>query len=167
MLCVIAKLDPEATEKLRFLQAAVHQPGDHFLPLYGHITLAACISGEEAAFIRDCEPLIRGTQPFPVLYRSVDVLRETSIVAASPEKSGGLLHLHDRIAERFGAELDTWTAGDSWRPHTTLLYDPESDLQQIRGRAMEVFAPFETVIRQIEFSRADQDGYTILKRVKL
>ena len=167
MLCVIAKLDPEATEKLRLLQTAALEGRKGYPPLYGHITLAAWIGENEEGFVRACGPLVRSVRPFTVTYRSVEALTETSILAAVPEKVGGLLRLHARIAERFGASLNGWTAGNSWVPHTTLLFDPGADLMDLRDRVREVFVPFRTVVRRIEFSRVLEDGYRIVESTEL
>ena len=167
MLCVIAKLDRQATEKLRRLQAAAHKGRQDFPPLYGHITVASWIGEDEEGFVRACGPLLRSVSPFTVFYRSIETLTETSIIAAVPEKAGSLLRLHDRIEERFGASLNGWTAGNSWVPHTTLLFDPNADLTAVRDRMLEVFVPFRTGIRRIEFSRVLKDGYQIVESTEL
>ena len=167
MLCVIAKLDRQATEKLRRLQAAAHKGRQDFPPLYGHITVASWIGEDEEGFVRTCGPLLRSINPFTVFYRSIEVLTETSVIAAVPEKAGILLDLHDRIAERFGASLNGWTAGNNWVPHTTLLFDPGADLIALRDRMRETFVPFRTVVRRIEFSRVLEGGYQIVKSTEL
>ncbi len=167
MLCLIAKLDPEATENLRRLQAAALEGRKGFPPLYGHITVASWIGKDEEGFVRTCGPLLRSIKPFTVFYRSIEVLTETSIIAAVPEKAGILLDLHERIAECFGASLNGWTAGNNWVPHTTLLFDPGADLIALRDRMRETFVPFRTVVRQIEFSRVLEGGYQIVESTEL
>ena len=43
MLCVIAKLDGAATEKLQALRRLAFPPGEAGRPLHGHITLATYV----------------------------------------------------------------------------------------------------------------------------
>lgn len=50
MLCVIAKLDAGATERLRGLQGAAAAFGLRPAPVYGHITLAAYTPEDDAGF---------------------------------------------------------------------------------------------------------------------
>ena len=166
MLCVLAKLDPEATEKLNSLRRAA-LPGGCAAPLYGHITVAACIGDDEAGFVRACAPMIRTVRPFSVRYRAVSILSETSIIAAIPEASGSLLRLHSRIAARFGPVLDRWTCGADWVPHTTLLYGPDEDLYGICERMRKEFIPFQAEIRSIVFSKVLEHGFSILEQIRL
>ena len=111
--------------------------------------------------------MMDGLRSFPVLYRKVEVLEETSIIVASPEKTGMLVQLHDMIAERFGNDLDCWTAGDDWYPHTTLVYDPEAYLEHICSDIQQEFRPFEALVNCIEFSQVNETGYTIIDRIEL
>ena len=166
-MCVIAKLDPESSEKLRSLQAISQQRGHRIKPLYGHITIAAFLSDDYQDHVRECRKMMNGLRSFTVSYRKVEVLKETSIIVASPEKAGILLQLHDMIAERFGPDLDRWTAGSDWYPHTTLVYDPEADLEQICSDIRQEFKPFEGYVNCIEFSQINETGYTIIDRIDL
>lgn len=167
MLCVIAKLDKDATQKLCSLQKAVLGDEPARRPLYGHITLATYTGIAEADFIRDCRRLLSGHPAFTVDYERLAVLEETAILTALPEKTGALAALHRRIAERWDKELDRWTRSERWLPHTSLLYDPQADLQALCLRAEACFTPFSARICAIEFSRVLDSGYEIIDRVAL
>ena len=95
------------------------------------------------------------------------MLSATSIIVAVPSKPDALLALHSRIAERFGQSLDCWTCGTDWYPHTTLLYDPDADLNALYRKMQEYFVPFETCISRVEFSKVEETGYTILRSMDL
>lgn len=165
MLCMIAKLDDDATETLAALRRAV--PGGPRRPLYGHITIAAYTGEDEAAFLRGGRELLAGLSAFSAEIRKLEVLEETSILVASPEKTGALDVLHRRIAARFGDALDRWTRDESWRPHVTLLYDPRADLKELCRRLSAAFTPFSARVRAVEFSRVLDEGYEIVDRVIL
>ena len=164
MLCVIAKLDDTATERLAKVQKAV---GDVPKPLYGHITLATCTGADEADFVRLCKRLLANTAPFAVRHEKIGILDETSIVAALAEKTGTLALLHERIADGFGVSLDRWTRGDLWCPHTTLFYGPDSDLQRKAEKMALSFIPFIAEITDLEFSRVKEKGFEIVDRIGL
>ena len=164
MLCVIAKLDKAATEKLMSLRG-IAAPGDK--PLYGHITIAVYTGGDNALFIRSCRELLRGIPPFDVAYTGIEVLEETSIIVAAPAENELLRALHRRIAEAFDASLDRWTKEGSWYPHTTLYYGPQADLRSIADRMRESFRPFTARIERIEFSLVLKDGYEIVDALDL
>ena len=167
MLCVIAKCSPEADEKLNALRASVF-PRDCFVsPLNAHITVAAYLPEDDRAFMESCEKLISGTRPFSVQYRKLEVFPETSVIVAVPSVPAELLSLHDRIAGEFGSQLDRWTCGSSWYPHTTLLYNPAADLHQLCRAMQKCFVPFEARISQVWFSRVEDTGYTIVKTIDL
>ena len=167
MLCVIAKLDSHATEKLRTLQKAAASFGVVSSALYGHITIAAYTPDDDRSFVAGCKELLQGIGPFSVFFDRVEVLSETSIIVAAPQKNGVLLSVHNKIAARYGPFLDQWTRGDNWYPHTTLLYDPQADLPQICRALQEEFSPFDAVVKSIEFSRVTETGYEIVDRIAL
>lgn len=166
MLCVIAKLNDEATERLEALRKAAC-PAAAQKPLYGHITLAAYTGADEAGFMRSCRALLRGVSPFSVTYNRIAVLSETSIVAALPMHSEPLEALHRRIVEAYGNELDEWTGTDRYLPHTTLLFAPTADLFAAHRRMNEVFVSFSAAVQRIEFSRVTDRGYEIVGRAEL
>ena len=161
MLCVIAKLPDEASERLRMLRDTALPPERAGAPLYGHITIATYLPEDDRSFAKACTEIIRRYSSFAVRYEKLGVLSRTSIVAALPSFSEEMVSLHSRIAGQFSGSLDRWTAGDDWQPHTTLLYDPEADLQALCREMQKNFVPFETRISRIEFSEVRKDGYTI------
>ena len=164
---MIAKLDKRSTEKLTAIQKA-GAPNAGLKPLYGHITLATSMGGDEAGFMAFCVSMLNGVSRFAVKYTHLAVLEETSIVAALAEKAGTLAALHRRIAEEYGGSLNEWTSSDeTWLPHTTLLYDPKADLPAVCRKMAADFAPFTAGIVGIEFSRVTPSGYEILGRVEL
>lgn len=167
MLCVIAKLDSHATEKLRTLQKVAASYEVVPSALYGHITITAYTPDDDKSFVAGCKELLQGIGPFSVLYDKVEVLSETSIIVAAPQKNDVLLSVHNRIAAQYGAFLDHWTCDDTWYPHTTLLYDPHADLPRICRTIQEAFSPFETVVKSIELSRVTETGYEIVDRITL
>lgn len=166
MLCVIAKLNEEATEKLMSIRTAALSDAA-LKPLHGHITIAAYTGDRQAQFVRFCKSLLEGTSAFAVWYEKIEVLDASSILVASPEKSGALEVLHRRIAEAYNDSLNPWTQADRWYPHTTLLYDPNLDLHRICGEMSGHFTPFSAQISRIEFSRVMESGYEIIDRVEL
>ena len=92
---------------------------------------------------------------------------ETSIIVAVPTLPDTLRSLHDRIDRDFGESLDSWTHGENWYPHTTLVYNPAVDLDAICKEMQKHFVPFDTSIEQIEFSRVEENGYNIVETVRL
>ena len=167
MLCVIAKLAPDVNEKLsRLRQTAM--PQVHFSsPLYAHITLATYLPEDTENFIAFCREIFRDVPSFTVRYEKLEVLPETSIIVAVPTLPDTLLSLHDRIDRDFGESLDSWTHGENWYPHTTLVYNPAVDLDAICKEMQKLFVPFDTSIEQIEFSRVEENGYNIVETVRL
>ena len=166
MLCVIAKLDADATERLRRLQRAAASFGLHPAPVYGHITLAAYTPEDDVEFAAGCRELLKDTARFSVRVDKIEVLQATSIIAALPEKSGTLLALHDEIAARYGAFLDQWTRGD-WLPHITLLYHPQAELPRVCRAMREAFSPFTAEVTDIQFSKVTETGYEIIDQIAL
>jgi len=167
LICVIAKLPPDAADRLNILRETVVSKDQLRGRLYGHITIATCLSDNEEDFVQACSRLVREGQSFSVCYEKLEVLPETSIIVATPSKPGELMSLHSRIAEKYGRCLDRWTCGDKWYPHTTLLYDPDADLNALCQEMQQHFIPFGTRISQIQFSKAREKGYTILEEIDL
>ena len=158
MLCVIAKLAPDVNEKLsRLRQTAM--PQVHFSsPLYAHITLATYLPEDTENFIAFCREIFRDVPSFTVRYEKLEVLSETSIM--DMESNG-------KSVNRFGEKLDCWTRGEAWYPHTTLVYNPAMDLNAICKKMQKHFIPFDASVEQIEFSRVEENGYTIVESVRL
>ncbi len=167
MLCVIAKLDSQATEKLIEIQKAALPAGTETRPLHGHITLATYWGEDELRFVRSCKSFLSEVSAFDVVYDKIRVLEETSILVAVPARSEALLSLHQAIAEKHGEALDRWTGGADWYPHTTLLFGPQLDLYRIRENLAPSFSPFAARISRIEFSRVLANGYEIVDSLEL
>ena len=82
MLCVIAKLPEDASEKLRLLRDSA-LPGERAgAPLYGHITIATYLPEDDGSFAEACVRTIREYSSFTVRYEKLRVLCRTSIIAA-------------------------------------------------------------------------------------
>lgn len=171
MLCVIAKLDETATERLASIQKIAFPDSAPINPLHGHITLATYEGDDEVVFMQFCKQLFKELTSFSVEYKKVEVLEGTSdsapIIVASPERDGLLEDIHRRIAAAYNCSLNQWTQMDRWYPHTTLLYRPGVDLHPICHRMAATFVPFSTRICMIEFSRVLETGYDIIDRVEL
>ncbi len=167
MLCLIAKLDKLATEKLAEIQKAALPPGWEGKMLYGHITLATYLGEDEPGFVRSCKSSLPKVSAFEVVYDKIEVLEETSILVATPARSEPLLSLHQRIAEKHGEALDRWTRGDAWVPHTTLVYAPQLDLHRICQTVARSFSPITARISRIEFSRVLENAYEIVDSLEL
>ncbi len=167
MLCVIAKLDDCAARRITALRDAAVVGSESGPALYGHITAAAYIGNDEAGFIGSCREMLKGITAFTVEFARIEVLEETSIIAAIPTGSPALNLIHQRIVEGYNDSLDQWTKAGSWYPHTTLLYDPQADLKILRDRIKEGFIPFTAAIDRIEFSRVLEQGYEIINSIDL
>lgn len=167
MLCLIAKLDDAASAKLNAIRKAALPESEQGKQIYGHITLASYPGERETAFVRSCRELLAKIPAFEIVYESVEVLKETHIIVAKPGDSETLTSLHRRIAEKHGDDLDPWTKGDRWYPHTTLLYRPDADLEQICSVMARHFSPFHAKVVHFELSRVLPDGYEIVDRIAL
>lgn len=167
MICVIAKLPPDAVERLNALREAVISKERLVSPLHGHITIATYLPENDAGFLQDCTKAILETPSFSVRYEKLEVLAETSIIVATPSKPAELLALHGRIAEKYSRSMDRWTCGSDWYPHTTLIYRTDVDLNDLCRNMQQHFIPFETQISKVEFSRIEENGFSILKAVDL
>ena len=167
MLCVIARIDPGARERLAALRRTGGALDRRTGELYGHITLVTYVGDEEDRFIASCRELLSGCRAFSVRYVRIERLPATSILAASPDKEGALLALHDAIAEKWSGALDRWTGDERWKPHTTLLYNPDGDLTAAAAALEKRFVPFSARVERIEFSRVEETGYTILGSIDL
>ena len=167
MLCVIARIDPGARERLAGLRQSGKAWDIRREELYGHITLATYVGNEEERFIASCRELFSGCRAFIVRYGQIEVLPATSILVASLEKEGTLLSLHEEIVKRWREGLDQWTGGKEWKPHTTLLVNPDGDLAAAEAILKKEFSPFSARVERIEFSRVEENGYTIVDHMDL
>ena len=157
MLCVIAKLDEAARERLLNVQKIVTEFGLLRRALYGHITLATFIQGEEAQRIGKCKAALKEAAPVRVRFKEIAEFTETSVVAAIPEKTEALAALQRRAVGDGERLLDRWTRCAAWQPHTTLVHQPGMELAQVCAAMQSAFEPFETWVERIEFSRVE-DG---------
>ena len=162
MLCAIARIDTQARKQLLSLQQVTEPFGITLNELYGHITLATYTGGDDSAFIASCKEIISAYSPFSVYYEKVEVLRATSIIVASPRNEKTLFDLHHAIASQWEPYLDRWTNNDLWQPHTTLMYNPQIDLQVIAEEMRREFIPFWAQVTRIEFSLVTENGYRII-----
>ena len=167
MLCAIARLDEEATRMLISFQFLVSVFVVCLKPLYGHITIAAYTGTEEARFIRSCRESLAGFSAFTVTYSKIEVLEETSIIVATPVKTGSLKEIHQIIAKQFEDSLDEWTKQDRWHPHTTLLFRPDSDLHAICRKLSAHFVSFPARVCSRESSRVFPSVYELIARLEL
>lgn len=167
MLCVIAKIDEEAREKLVRLSNKVGEFGITPKQIHGHITLVTYIGENETLFIAQCKNILKRWSTIQVYYEKIEVLKETSIIVVTPHKNVKLLMLHNSLSNFCSSELDGWTVGEHWYPHTTLLYKENVDLETIAYKINEQFIPFNALITEIEFSKVEKNGYTIVDRIQL
>ena len=162
MLCVIAKIDSAARERLNELCKVVEEFDLPVRYLYGHITLVSYIGQNEANFIAQCKTALKNWRAFSVAYNRVELLPPTPSIVASPELSQKLVAIHDLLLSVAPSEMDSWSAKEVWHPHTTLFYHTEADLQAIAERMRKIFVPFTSEVVRIEFSRVTDSGYEII-----
>lgn len=167
MLCAIAKIDIQSREQLLALQQLTERFGITVNDLYGHITLATYIGEDDGTFIASCKEIISAYTPFSVYYEKVEVLSATSIIVASPRNENALFDIHNDIATQWGSYLDNWTNNDFWQPHTTLIYNPQIDLQVIAEVMRKEFVPFFAQVTKIEFSQVTENSYKIVDFIDL
>jgi len=167
MLCVIAKLNEEARERLLSVQEPVVSFGLSKRPLYGHITLATFVEGDEAALIESVKANLYGEKAFSVQYEGIAELDETFIVVALLRKTQGLLNLQRKVTEGRDCLLDRWTHSAIWQPHTTLVHQPGMILCEVADAMQARFVPFEARINRVEFSRVTENGYEIVDGIDL
>ena len=167
MLCLLARIDERAREKLIFLQEAAEKHGVPLRHLHGHITIAVYAGSNEASFVENCKMLAADFSVFSIRYEHLQILREPSTISACPLKEGMLLELHKRVAAQWSHELNHWTQSEVWLPHTTLLQDTEADLDQLLQILQNSFDPFDAKVLRLEFSAVRPDGYEIVDFIDL
>ena len=167
MLCVIAKIDNAARERLNELCKVVEEFDLPVRYLYGHITLVSYIGQNEADFIAQCKTALKNWSAFHVAYNCVELLPPTPSIVASPELSQELVAIHDLLLSVAPSEMDSWSAKEVWHPHTTLFYHTEADLPAIAERMRKIFVPFTAEVVRIEFSRVTDGGYEIVDSITL
>ena len=70
MICVIAKLAPDAVERLNILRKAVFSKEQLVKPFHGHITIATYLPDDEE-FLPACSGIIRDTSSFHIRYEKL------------------------------------------------------------------------------------------------
>lgn len=165
MLCAIAKIDPDSTERLAKLRRMANDFGIFPRELHGHITLATYTGEDEAGFIASCKAILSGYQKFTVRYDKVEIWASVpeseSIIVAAPRREPVMAAIQKEIAQTWAADLNEWTQETVWRPHTTLLYAPGADLPSIAEAMQKAFEPFTAQVDRIKFSRVNGEIETI------
>ena len=167
MLCVIAKIDNESRNHLRSIQQVADSLGVPPRVLYGHITLATFVSGDEDEIICSCKEMLCDHSVFSIQYEKVEALPATSIVVVSPKIEGVLWNLHKKLVRGRYDQLDIWSRDDTWKPHTTLVHKPPVDLNLVAEEMCSIFEPFSARVERIEFSKVTASGYEIIDAVDL
>ncbi len=167
MLCVIAKIDAEARERLVKLLKILERFDIPSRDVYGHITLATYIGKDENGFISSCKAILSEYKKFSIRYDTIEVFASTSMIAAVPRVEKNLAVIQKEISGRWAADLNKWTQEGAWQAHTTLVYNPQADLQAIAEAMREGFEPFAAQIDRLEFSRVCEKGYKIVDFIEL
>ena len=162
MLCVLAKLSDDATNKLTAIRNSAFSDDQEVLPLHGHITLVSYEGNDAAGFIRSCKELLEGIRSFDIRYESIELFTDPFIIVAKPGKSATLDHMHKLISDEFNEALNKWTKRGCWNPHTSLYAVPGPDSQGIFLKMSEAFVPFTASVCRIEFSLVLENGYEII-----
>ena len=167
MLCVIAKVDDLARDRLNALCKIAEEFGFPARYLYGHITLVSYIGKNEREFIDQCKVALSGRKAFPVVYDRIELMPPTPSIVASPRRTQELTAIHGLLMSVAPSELNSWSSKELWHPHTTLFYHTEADLHTISKRMGNYFSPFSATVSRIEFSRVTDRGYEIIDSVML
>lgn len=167
MLCVIAKVDDIARERLNELCKIAEEFDFPARYLYGHITLVSYIGQNETVFINQCKTALSGMGAFSVAYDGIELLSPTPSIVASPKRTQELVAIHDLLLSVAPSELDSWSSKERWHPHTTLFYHTEADLHTISERMRKQFLPFTATVSKIEFSKVTDRGYEIIDSIIL
>ena len=168
MICAIALIDPGSTERLSKLRRLTTRFGIPPRDVHGHITLASYIGGDEDGFISSCKAILSRYGAFSVPYDRVEIFDSSAVIVASPRKDGPLDAMQKDISEVWAAGLNEWTRRDMWRPHTSLFYSRQVELEPILKAMRKVFEPFAAQVDQIEFSYVDEeDRIKTIDRMKL
>ena len=167
VLCVIARIDERARQRLLLLEKIAESHGIPLRHLHGHITLAVYTGTDESAFISSCKAICAGFAPFSVRYDQLKILREPSTIVACPPKNGVLAELQQRIVDEWAEELHIWSQPGIWLPHTTLVQDVQADLDSALLAMQNAFEAFDAHISTVEFSAVRPDGYEIVEAVEL
>ena len=162
MLCVLAKLSDDATEKLAAIQRSAFHNHEEFKPLHGHITLASYEGNDETGFIQTCKDLLKDIRSFDIFYEKIEEFNDPYNIVTKPGPSAILEAMHQRIADEYNDALNKWTKMGAWNPHTSLYFAPDTSSHVFFQKMSESFVPFSASVCRIEFSRVLESGYVII-----
>ena len=167
MLCVLAKLSDDATEKLNAIKGSAIPDNEGAKPLHGHITLASYEGEDEAGFTRSCKELFKDIRHFDIRYEKMEIFEDPFVIVVKPERSETLSNMHQLITEKFNDTLNKWTKAGIWNPHTSLYAGSDPDLPDIFQKMSDAFIPFTAAVDRIEFSLVLENGYEIIDSIDL
>ena len=167
MLCILAKIDEAARTELLRLQEVTKKFGLEPAPVHGHVTLACYTGKNEEEFIRSCRIKTSGLRRFRILYEGIEVFAASSVIAAAPGREKKIEEVHGDISSDWSDDLNSWTRDKVWLPHTTLLQNPDADLERIAESMREIFRPFSATVTELEFSKVNENGYEIIDSIML
>ena len=175
MLCAIIIVDAAATDRLLRVRQIAERFGYPPKEVHGHITLATYTGDDEEGFISSCRAILSKFGKFPVYYDKVEAWEAVSgvktFIVAVPRKEHTIVALQKEISRVWAADLNEWTRGDVWSPHTSLIHVPGKDLSDVAEAMQEEFEPFAAKIDRIEFTRVYENegkwSYEIADSVEL
>lgn len=173
MLCVIAKIDSSARERLIKLHQIAERFGIPPRNVDGHITLATYIGHEEDRFISFCKAILAGHAKFSICFDKIEVFASSSVIVAVPQAENAMAAIQKEIARQWAADLNEWTQEHTWHAHTTLVNDPQADLCTIAelnviAEAMqENLGSLVAQVDGIEFTRRYEDGFKRIDFIEL
>lgn len=167
MVCAIAIIDKGAREQLAELANRTERFGISPRNIHGHITLATYVGKNESGFVSSCKECLSAHDKFSVCYEKIEIWGPPEIIVAAPRKDNVIAAIQEEIFRNWAQDLNEWTQADVWKPHTTLVTNPQADFQAIAEAMREKFEPFVARIDRIEFSRVYETGYEIIDCVEL
>lgn len=150
-------IDPASAEKLSKLRCLTARFGVPPRDVHGHITLASYVGGDEDGFISSCKAILSRYGAFSVPYDRVEIFDSSAVIVAVPRKGGPLDAMQGEISQAWAADLNQWTRREAWRPHTSLFYSRQAELEPILKAMREAFEPFSARVNRIEFSHVDEE----------
>lgn len=167
MVCAIAIIDANSRARLAELAGLSERFGIPKRNVHGHITLATYIAGNEREFVLSCKESLSVHKRFSVRYDSIEIWSPPAFIVAVPRKENDIAVIQKKISDHWSQDLNEWTQNDVWRPHTTLVTNPQADFHSILEAMRERFEPFVAEVDRIEFSRVYENAYEIIDSVKL
>ncbi len=167
MVCAIAMIDANSRARLAELAGLSERFGIPKRNVHGHITLATYIGNNEREFVLSCKASLSVHKKFYVRYDSIEIWSPPAFIVAVPRKENSIAVIQKKMCDSWSQDLNEWTQNDVWRPHTTLVTNPQADFPAILEAMQEKFEPFVAEVDRIEFSRVCENGYEIIDSVKL